>query len=93
MRFVSFLLAAVLSAALLFVLAWSQPFGQPLPPVGKFFSPFGGFWKNAAQRDIFTLDASSFNQLKAPVTVVFDERLVRMFLLKMRRMPCLHRAM
>ncbi|HRD81449.1 MAG TPA: penicillin acylase family protein, partial [Saprospiraceae bacterium] len=76
MRFVSFFLAAILSAALLFVLAWPQPFGKPLPPVGKFFSPFGGFWKNAAQGDVFTLDGSAFEQLKAPVTVVFDERLV-----------------
>lgn len=47
----------------------------PVPPIARFFSPFGGFWRNAE-----SLRASdeklSLPGLAEPVTVVFDKRRV-----------------
>ncbi len=76
MRAIPFFISLAFTIALAAVMGRHQPFGQPLPPVGKFFSPFGGFWQNAAQRDDFDTERAAFAGMRAPVRVVFDERLV-----------------
>ncbi len=47
----------------------------PLPPLGKFFSPFKGFWRNAEADQTKDLDLRIVG-LQEPVTVVFDSRAV-----------------
>ncbi|MBX2930061.1 MAG: penicillin acylase family protein [Saprospiraceae bacterium] len=76
MRAIRFLLALAFSIGLLVFMGWEKPFGQPLPPIGNFFSPFSGFWQNTAHSDEFSLDQAAFEALDGPVTVVFDDRLV-----------------
>lgn len=76
MRAVTFFLSLAFTIALIAVMGSHNPFGQPLPPVGKFFSPFDGFWQNAAHKDELAIDQAVFNQLEGPVQVVMDERLV-----------------
>ncbi len=76
MRYFAFLVSLLATTGLTLLLAWENPMGQPLPAVGRFFSPFTGFWQNAAQRDDVVLPQEGFTYLKAPVQVVMDERLV-----------------
>lgn len=74
-----------LSASLLFSLllvwalnrSWTLP-GSPvgLPPLGKFFSPFAGFWQNAEPLDGYASFELPLEGLKAEAEVVYDERLV-----------------
>ncbi len=66
---------AALSASLLFLCQAHQPFSLPFPPLGQLFSPFNGFWQNAdkVQGGEFTIDLEG---IKAPVQVVFDDRMV-----------------
>lgn len=75
MRLLKFLVVAAISASLLFLCHSHQPFSLPFPPLGKLFSPFDGFWQNAenAKGGNFTLDLDG---VKAPVQVIFDERMV-----------------
>lgn len=70
MRFIKFLLCAALSVGLLYIF---QSGAGPLPPPGKFFSPFSGFWQNAE------VQSPEFNNLRIPglrdeVQVVYDDR-------------------
>ena len=63
----------------LYVLALNNPLGS-LPPPGKFFSPFHGFWKNAEPANTLTQSqgkrALTLDGLQEQVQVVFDERMV-----------------
>ncbi len=78
MRQVKFFAALFLTGGLVWLLNTHQPFGTPLPPLGKLINPFTGFWQNGeplqqgagGQR---TLDLPGLSQ---EVTVVYDERLV-----------------
>ncbi|MBK8554875.1 MAG: penicillin acylase family protein [Lewinellaceae bacterium] len=80
MRFLPFLLSAALTSALLYVLGTPQKAGeQQLPPLGSFFSPFSGFWKNAEPANrAFVLQQPKINLkgLKGKVSVVYDDQLV-----------------
>lgn len=76
MKIVKFLLAFATTV----VLTWglNTPFnvkGLPLPALGKFLSPFQGFWQNG---EALTAQPSnlSFPDLKSTVKVAFDDRLV-----------------
>ncbi len=53
-----------------------NPFGSPVPAIGKFMSPFDGFWINAERSALPLEDELSFDQLESETQVVFDERLV-----------------
>lgn len=44
-----------------------------VPPLGKFLSPFHGFWQNAEKEGINYPDELSLEGLTAPVTVYYDE--------------------
>ncbi len=47
-----------------------------LPPVGKFLSPFTGFWQNAEHRELAYAKTLDFAALSQPVKVLYDDRLV-----------------
>ncbi len=47
-----------------------------LPPLGKFFDPFGGFWQNAETNHFKQEEAKQIAGLKGEASVNFDERLV-----------------
>ena len=49
---------------------------EMLPPLGVFLNPFTGFWQNAETEKPNIKSKVVLSQLKAPATVVFDERLV-----------------
>src|SRR5947207_13345075 len=73
MRLIPFLVSAVLTILLVFVLngKWGS-----IPPIGKFLSPQHGFWQNAEAADKdFNADLK-FSNLRGKVNVYFDERLV-----------------
>jgi penicillin amidase len=47
-----------------------------IPPLGKFFDPFGGFWQNAESEDKQLDEFIDLEGLKLPVKILYDERLV-----------------
>ncbi len=47
-----------------------------LPPLGSFFSPFDGFWRNAEPKDGFASQNFEIPGLKGSARVLMDERLV-----------------
>lgn len=75
MQLFKFLLVVGISISLLFLCHSHQPFSSRLPSLGRLFSPFDGFWQNAEQavQGEFTLELEG---VKAPVQVIFDERMV-----------------
>jgi len=66
----------VISTVLLVILVWAlqTKFG-PVPPMGKFLDPQGGFWANA-ETNAPAPENISLPQLNKPVDVYFDERRV-----------------
>jgi penicillin amidase len=71
-----FWLSLALSAALILFLNSHQPFGLPVPPLGKVLSPFEGFWRNAEPVDGAPEARVRLPGLNAPVEIAFDERMV-----------------
>ncbi|TAF66920.1 MAG: penicillin acylase family protein [Cytophagales bacterium] len=49
---------------------------DPMPPLGSFFNPFGGFWQNAEAKNPTATEQLKINGLQGEVQVAFDERLV-----------------
>ncbi len=77
MRIFRFLLAAVVTGALIWFLKTPQKAGdKSLPPLGAFFNPFSGFWANAERADGANFDDKSLPGLKAPCQVLYDDLLV-----------------
>lgn len=71
MKYLKFPFLLILTVGACYLL--NTPF-EPLPPVGKFFSPFTGFWNNAESvqsKKSLTLQSSD---LSGEVEVVFDDR-------------------
>lgn len=73
MRIFKFLLFALLTAVLFHVMEFGV---DPLPPLGKFLSPYSGFWQNAESPNAEIPASLSINGLQHEVQVVFDERQV-----------------
>src|ERR1051325_11296035 len=73
MRLIPFLVSAVLTILLVFVL--NRKWGS-IPPLGKFLSPQHGFWQNAEAANAGFNDDLKFPNLKGRVNVYFDNRLV-----------------
>ena len=74
MKIIKFLLALATTACLTYGL--NTPFnikGLPLPALGKFLSPFQGFWQNGAALTAKPTDLI-FPELKNTVKVAFDDR-------------------
>ena len=58
-------------------LTWPYSFKTgDLPPIGKFFSPFEGFWQQAEKSDINLPRNLKFAELHDAAEVVYDDRLV-----------------
>jgi len=51
MKVVKVGLSLVITVALVYFLNRSWNFGTPIPPLGKFLDPFGGFWQNAEVKE------------------------------------------
>ena len=50
--------------------------GKDLPPLGSFFNPFSGFWKNGEPSTGVNFEDGTIPGLSAPVKVVYDDLLV-----------------
>jgi penicillin amidase len=73
MRIIPFLVSAIITVVLIFLL--NKKWGS-IPPLGKFLSPQHGFWQNAEPADAdFTIDLK-FPNLKGKVNIYFDDKLV-----------------
>lgn len=56
--------------------ALNTKFGE-VPPLGKFFNPFSGFWQNAESAEVKSFEIElSDEQLKDEVRIYFDDNLV-----------------
>lgn len=77
MRMLRFLLALVATCLLIWRLQVPQMVGDKnLPPLGAFFNPFSGFWKNAEPVTGFPLLDQKITGLQAPCEVVYDDLMV-----------------
>ncbi|HET9055497.1 MAG TPA: penicillin acylase family protein [Chitinophagaceae bacterium] len=73
MRPLPFLVSAIITVSLLFVL--NKKLGQA-PPIGNFLSPQHGFWQNAEPADADYNDELKLSGLKDDASVYIDDRLV-----------------
>jgi penicillin amidase len=76
MRLVKFLMAAIITLFLVWLGNSHNPFGSSAPALGKFLSPFDGFWQNAESSALLNVSDITFPELKGETSVLFDERLV-----------------
>ena len=77
MRIFRFLLALLLTGFLIWFLQRPLQLGdKSLPPLGTFFNPFSGFWKNAEPTTGFSARDGIIPALKGRVEVVYDDLLV-----------------
>ena len=76
MRIFAFLFLAALTVGLVIILDTKDLVSQGAPPVGKFISPFHGFWQNCDPRDPDSNKNLSVKGLKNEVNLAFDDRLV-----------------
>lgn len=76
-RILPFLLSLLLTLALVWLLQTQHKVGgNSLPPLGAFFNPFSGFWKNAEPATGFATADLNLPGLKGAVNVVYDDMLV-----------------
>jgi penicillin amidase len=74
MKVLRFLLSSAIAIVLVYTLNTRI---APLPPLGKFLDPFGGFWQNSESADYRPPEETQLqNLLKDSVKVVYDDRLV-----------------
>lgn len=76
MRFLTLGMLTLLSVGLLWVLDTHNPFGSPLPAMGRLLNPVTGFWANAEAQGLFPNQKLQLSGLKSRVELVFDERRV-----------------
>ena len=77
MRLLRFLFALFFTVATIWLLQSPQKVGDStLPPLGAFFNPFSGFWKNAEPASGFSAADVNLPGLKGKVDVVYDDMLV-----------------
>ncbi len=77
MRLVQFLLALIITTALVFFLNRPLELGdKSIPPIGKLMNPYTGFWKNATPIHELPEGTLDFPNLKGKVTVHYDDRMV-----------------
>ncbi len=77
MRFIKFAFFAIITVVLIYLLDKPQKIGATdIPALGKFFSPFTGFWQNAESKKDFQDQSINFDIFKEPVRIIYDNRLV-----------------
>lgn len=76
MRIGKFVLLLLVTVSLIYTFDIHQPFGAPLPPIGKFMSPFTGYWQNAESTSPPSSYSMDLPGLQQPVQVVMDDRMV-----------------
>jgi penicillin amidase len=77
MRILRFLLALAATGGLIWQLQRPQAAGdKTLPPLGDFFNPFSGFWKNAAPAIGFRAPDAQMQGLSGPCQVLYDDLMV-----------------
>jgi penicillin amidase len=77
MRILKFSLSLLLTCAAIWLLQTPQKLGgASLPPLGAFFNPFSGFWKNAEPATGFFPKSMNLSGLEGKVEVVYDDLLV-----------------
>ncbi|WP_421798635.1 penicillin acylase family protein [Haliscomenobacter sp.] len=76
MRFLTLGLLTLFSVGLLWVLDTHNPFGSPVPAMGRLLNPVTGFWANAEAQLGFPDQQLQLSGLNNPVKLVFDERRV-----------------
>ncbi|CAN5910837.1 penicillin acylase family protein [soil metagenome] len=73
MRYAKAVLTLLLTGVLVYAL--NTKFGD-VPPLGKFLSPFTGFWRNAEPPDVASRGSLGMEGLQDRVEVLIDDRLV-----------------
>jgi penicillin amidase len=75
MKLVKVGVSLIITVGLVYCLNRSWNFGLPIPPLGKFLNPFGGFWQNAETKKIpdETLNLTGLN---AEVIIRYDSLLI-----------------
>lgn len=86
MKFIKFLLTTLLTLALIYlfdhqlgdtaIVKYLPEAAHSVPPIGKFMSPFTGFWRNAEAKNMPRESNLKIPGLKEEVKVIFDNRLV-----------------
>jgi len=77
MKLFKFILMLALTIGFTVMLSSSLKMGKAkLPPIGKFLSPFAGFWQNAESETLDYKKTLNFSELSEPVKVLYDDRLV-----------------
>jgi penicillin amidase len=73
MRIVKLLVSLFLTIGLIILLdnRWVI-MGNPVPPLGKFLSPFEGFWNNLESDDVSAPEPLAIKGVKDSVTIVYD---------------------
>lgn len=73
MKYISFILAAILAVGL--AIAVSSPMGS-IPPLAALLDPNHGLWQNAISEDQLAEKELELNNLSAEVQVIYDEDLI-----------------
>lgn len=68
-------ISLLITVALIYALNRSWNFGSPIPPLGKFLDPFGGFWQNAETKSRPD-QVLMLTGLKDEVTIHYDSLLI-----------------
>jgi len=77
MRTFKIALSMAITIALTVALNTRLSFGDTaIPPLGKFLSPFHGFWQNAENEALAVPEALKIEGLKEPVKIYFDDLLI-----------------
>lgn len=76
MRFLTFGLLSLLAIGLIWILDTHNPFGSPLPAMGRLLNPVTGFWANAEPKGSLSTQKFSLPGVKGKAEIVFDERRV-----------------
>ncbi len=76
MRFLTLGILTLLSVGLLWVLDTHNPFGSPVPAMGRLLNPVTGFWANAEAQGLFPNQKLQLSGLNSQIDLVFDERRV-----------------
>ena len=75
MKYLKFPFLFAMLIGVCYILSIPIPAGDAtLPPVGKFFNPFSGFWNNAQAVDTHKSLTIDLDAVSEPVEVVFDDR-------------------